>query len=149
MSNQKITVDAGDLMQTIATLSHIPTRIRNKAIRIGLNKAGSIIRNKIIAPVETGALQKSLGIKVKQTKATKDWHVTVGANRRARMRRKKGEKVKRRPSRYLHLVNSGTKRGVPALRFMEAAAAAAGPEVVATVAKRIVSEVLGLTNKRS
>lgn len=159
----RITVDSADLMRTISTLAHFPARIRQRAIRIGLNKAGSIIRSKIVAPVDTGALQKSFAIKVKQTRATKDWHCTVGANRKAGIRRSKkatrsdfvffqpkqstGRKG-RRPSRYLHLVNNGTSRIAPKF-FMQHAAAAAGPEVVATVAARIVSEIQGSTNVRS
>lgn len=161
----RITVDANDLMRTISTLAHFPARIRQRAIRIGLNKAGSIIRSKIVAPVDTGALQKSFAIKVKQTRATKDWHCTVGANRKAGIRRSKKAKrsdfmffrpkaelsakqKKRRPSRYLHLVNNGTSRIAPKF-FMQHAAAAAGPEVIATVAARIVSEIQGSTNVRS
>lgn len=169
MSNVRVTVDSGDLASTIANLAHIPRQIRNRAIRIGLNKAGSVVRNSISAPVETGALQKSFSVKVKQTRAG-DWHMTVGTNRRAGVRKSKkvtrsmfgffkslvatpkpsrqSRKPKRKPSRYLHLVNNGTKRGVIGRLFMQRAAMIAGPAAIVGVKEKILSELSAAANRR-
>jgi len=117
-----------------------------------------MIKNALVAPVETGALQKSFAVKVKQTRS-KDWHVTVGANRKAGVRKskkvtrsmfqffqpppsKQKRPTKRKPSRYLHLVNNGTSRGVAARLFMNRAAAMMGPASILAVKEKIVSEIV-------
>lgn len=162
MSKPQLRVDSEDLRRTIATLNHLPKGLRNRAIRIGLNKAGSMARanlNSSNVPVDTGKLVKSFAVKVKQKKSTGDWAMTVGANRKAGRPRKSKKvtrsmfkffqpqsqdtkkKRRRTPANYLHLLENGTKRGVKAHYFMRRALQSIGPSSIKIVQDRIIAEI--------
>lgn len=117
----------------------LPRTVRNKHMRIGLNAAGGVIRDAAVAfaPKETGLLRKSIKVKVKVPDASfnplhhgKPAYAVVGPARRiasavttsgkgslravgrnaAINAAFKGRTVtRRRPSRYAHLVERGTK----------------------------------------
>jgi hypothetical protein len=122
----------------IEAFADLPARMQFKHIRIALNAAGGVIRDRAaqIVPRESGLLRRSLAVKVKIPNASfnqKHWgkpeYAVIGARRRftqavtfnksgkARSISRegvftaafKGRTVKRRkPSRYLHLVEKGT-----------------------------------------
>lgn len=158
-------VDTADLARTLATLSNLPHKIRQKAIRIGMNKAGALLKGQFEsrAPVDMGFLRRSGAVKVVQKKATKDWHVTVGANRKKVYKtagkskhvatvistRKRIYSNLRKPSRYLHLANNGTTKGRRGHHFIESVTATAGPIAVAVASARIREEVIRLSAIRS
>ena len=120
-------------------LEQLPRRVRIKHLRIGLNAWGGVVKAKAVAraPVETGLLKKSIIVKVTIPDASfdvqhhgKPARVIVGPSRNvvAPFIRKGGKTRKlgltratklvlggtkvrvRKPSRYAHLVEKGTKR---------------------------------------
>ena len=143
MSNGlQIKVNAADLMRTVATLSALPRKIKNRPIRMALGAAGGVLKNDLPprTPVRFGYLKKSYKVKVTQKKATKDWHVTVGIGRGRKQRfynkRTKGKNIV--PSRYLHLVENGSKGGGRRGHHMlRNAAAMVGPAAIAKGATKL------------
>lgn len=117
----------------------LPRTVRNKHMRIGLNAAGGVIRNAMMAgaPKETGLLKRAIKVKVKVPDASHNplHHgrpayavigparriasaVTVTAKGRWRAVSRssainaafRGRTVqRRRPSRYAHFIEKGTK----------------------------------------
>lgn len=127
-----------------AYLLAIPREIRRKVEREALTEAGkfAVGQLKENAPSETGALKKSLAYDIRQYKGGNVLATLVGAKNDyvgTVQQNKKGKKVfkrnadasqqNRRPAKYYHLVNLGTKerttkdgknRGsVPATNFRE------------------------------
>jgi HK97 gp10 family phage protein len=150
-----IKVDASDLMRTVRTLDGLPRNLRQRAIRIALNKAGSVMRSAAqpMTPTETGALRKSLSIKVTQKKSTRDWHLVVGPKRKSRpgtpkptTGKRRGRKPNRRnPARYSHLVHNGTVRAPQPRPYLATAAAVAGPVAIIEARKRLLQELHKIT----
>lgn len=87
-----------------------------KAARIALNAAASPIKKEVIQqmPADTGALKKSVRIKVKSYQSGKKWYAFIGAKSDYK-KVKKG--VEKRPGNYLALVDQGTKH-IRAMDFM-------------------------------
>lgn len=137
-----------DCMRAFAEL---PRTIQNRTMRVALSSAGGVIRDAAVAnaPKETGLLRRSLKVKVRVPNASYDpkhhgrpAYAVVGPQRRifglaktvrgrvrAKLKRgftKKGTARVRRPSRYAHLVEKGTRRGVKATRFLARAVASHG-----------------------
>jgi HK97 gp10 family phage protein len=81
--------------------------MRNKVIRIAINKAASLVKTQVIdnAPNRTGTLKKSVKIKVKNYKNKNIWLAIVGASSKFK-RKRKGKDVF--PVRYALLVEKGT-----------------------------------------
>lgn len=158
MTQAQMRVENGDLRRTIATLANLPKNVRNKAVRIGLNAAGGIIKRDVESktPIDLGYLKRSYAVKVTQKKSTKDWHLTVGGNRKKQWKARGGTRIGTRvkgkrpiydktikPSRYLHLANNGSK-GKPGHHFIEATVASAGIAATAKAIAKINSEILKL-----
>ena len=117
-----------------AHLLAIPQKIRVAVETKAVREASKVIVGQFRqnAPVETGALQKSLKFDVRKYRggnivvgligADNDFVGTVERNKKGKKVFKRNQNAtanRRRPSKYLHLVNLGTKRGVPALHFKE------------------------------
>jgi HK97 gp10 family phage protein len=124
--------------KAINAFNQLPIRMQFKHMRIALNAAAGVIRDRAaaIAPRDTNILSRSLGVKVKIPNASfnpKHWgkpeYAVIGAKRRfakyagttasgtaislsargAAGRMLKGQRVVlKKPSRYLHLVEKGT-----------------------------------------
>lgn len=97
---------------------HLKKGLRNKYIRIALNKASGKIKDAVIAiaPSNTGALKKSFRIKVKNYKNRDIWVAIVGpksdyTKKKGKYKRgpNKGNPKIKRPSAYAHLLERGTK----------------------------------------
>lgn len=143
------------VQDTLQAFAEIPLTVQNKGMRIALNAAGGVIRDAAVAnaPKESGLLKRSLKVKVKVPNASynrahhgRPAYAIVGPARRivqAVVVTKKGARTKsaagiakaaskglgvhiRRPSRYAHLVERGTNRGVKATWFLRRAAASHG-----------------------
>jgi HK97 gp10 family phage protein len=72
----------------------------------------------------------------------KDGTIAVSGGKRLDAARGAGARVqKRKPSRYLHLVEGGTKRGVKAQRFLAQTITVAGPQAVARFRERLAKGV--------
>lgn len=141
----------------IEAFRDLPRTVRNKHMRIGLNAAGGVIRDAAVnfAPKETGLLRKAIKVKVKVPDAShnplhhgRPAYAVVGPARRiasavttsgkgslravgrnaAINAAFKGKTVtRRRPSRYAHLVERGTKAHV--IRARNAAVLASASRV--------------------
>lgn len=87
-------------------LERLPARLQRRAIRATLRKAARkwLQRAKRLAPVESGTLRKSLGIKVKSDRRRGLGYAVVGP-RRGQKRPVDGRMVD--PARYAHLVEFG------------------------------------------
>lgn len=121
----------------VAAFSDLPRTVQNRHMRIALNAAGGVIRDAAVAnlPRETGLLRKSVKVKVRVPNAShnqKHWgrpaYAVIGPARRVvglattvlgktRAGIKRAIKAQtgagsvriRRPSRYAHLIERGTK----------------------------------------
>lgn len=84
--------------------------LQNKAQRIAMSKAASPIKQLVVsnAPSDTGALKKSMRIKIKSYKNNTKWVCVIGPKSDYVKKGKKG-KPSKKPSTYNQLVNKGTK----------------------------------------
>lgn len=143
----QLKIDSGTYRQLMHNLQIFPRKVMFKHLRIALNAWGGVVRDRMrsLAPKESGLLRQSLSVKVKIPDASyntahhgKPGYVVVGPKRglvRAVTRTKKGFRQKsakgiakahekglsvqiRRPSRYAHLLERGTSRGVRAVPFV-------------------------------
>jgi len=127
-----------------ASLLAIPAKIREAVERKALNEANKLAigRLRTNAPAETGALKNSFVYDIRKYKGGAVFAGIVGADNHyvgTVQRNKKGQKTfqrnrnatshVRRPARYIHLVELGTRRGVPATHFREKTAAEIAPQV--------------------
>jgi HK97 gp10 family phage protein len=87
--------------------------MRNKAIRIAMNKASSPVKAAVVAkaPALRGYLKKSIRIKIKNYRNGAAWVSIIGSSRSFK-RGKKGKKPSF-PSNYAGLVEKGTKHMKP------------------------------------
>jgi HK97 gp10 family phage protein len=128
----------GGVQDTINAFRDLPRAIRNRHMRIAMNAGAGVIRDAAVAnaPKETGLLKKSLKIKVRVPDASfntrhhgRPAYAVIGPARNVvgltqtskaglklttvkRLQRKgfRGNLVqRRRPSRYAHLVEKGTR----------------------------------------
>ena len=103
--------------------------LRNKAMRIALNKAAGVVKGAIHPPKRYGYLLQSLRIKTKNYKGSDVWVAIVGpksnyTRKRGKVKRgpNKGQPITFRPSAYASLVERGTRHSaarpylLPALR---------------------------------
>ncbi|MBA4189125.1 MAG: hypothetical protein C0467_14095 [Planctomycetaceae bacterium] len=123
----------------IKKIAHLKKGLQNKAMRIACNKAASPVKAEIVAqaPVDTGALKKSIRIKVKDYKSKQVWIVVIGASNKFKRKNK-------RPANYAHLVNKGTKT-IQATHFMSfgrTASAKRFPERYCSVLKEQIAILL-------
>ena len=151
--------------ECLTAFADLPVTIQNKHMRIGLNAAAGVIRDAAVAnaPKDTGLLQKSLKVKVKIPNASynrahhgRPAYAVVGPSRQVvgvQTFRKSGSRGKiktvrlkpkqrlatnvRRPSRYAHLVERGTKRGVKATRFLARAVSSHGSAAQAKMIQKL------------
>jgi HK97 gp10 family phage protein len=140
--------------ETLSAFRDLPRTIANKHMRIALNAAGGVIRDAAVAnaPKDSGLLKKSLKVKVKIPNASynlshhnKPAYAVVGPSRNVvgvqtfrksgkagrfkSIRLKTNQRIAtslRRPSRYAHLVEKGTSRGVKETRFLANAVSSSG-----------------------
>jgi hypothetical protein len=127
-----LNVQMTGVKECLAALKDVPAGIQRKHMRIAMNAAGGILKTGAVGrvPKRTGLLKQSLGVKVTQKK-TGDWYVVVGAKRgmsrgikttrkgNVRALSKKatsnlrftpgGSSTRINPTRYLHLVEGGTR----------------------------------------
>ena len=92
----------------------LPDKLQSRVVKKGIRAAGKPILKtaKARVPVETGALKKSLGTKLKTYRHSGNSVLIIGP--RTDDRYTKGE---RKPHKYAHLVERGTKH-IPAVPFM-------------------------------
>jgi HK97 gp10 family phage protein len=145
-------------------VDQLPTRLRRRAIKFALRDAGKVMlrATKAHVPRETGLLNRSLGIKTAvPTNPKKPAWVKVGARRGFKLpveRNKRGrlraltkklaaalpESTQtrfRNPTRYLHLVERGTKNGVKGQRFLERAAVTSRAQVTSAINDKLRAAV--------
>ena len=142
------------VLKALRNFEQLPAKMQFKQLRIALNAAGGVIRDraKAIAPRDSGLLRRSLDVKAKipnESFNPKHWgkpeYVVIGANRRfsgavtatssgktrvlatrksiVKAAFNRATIVRRRPSRYIHLVEhdhakrggAGTVMGMPFL----------------------------------
>jgi HK97 gp10 family phage protein len=101
----------------LKTADKLSAGLKNKAIRIAMNKASAVVKNAVIgnAPVRYGYLKKSIRIKVRNYKGKVIWVSVIGPKsdfKKAKGKRKrgprKGEPIQHRPSNYARLLEQGT-----------------------------------------
>jgi HK97 gp10 family phage protein len=138
----------------LAAFRDLPMSIQHRHMRIALNAAGGVIRDAAVgnAPKDTGLLKKSLKVKVKIPDASynsahhgRPAYAVIGPSRnvvgvqtfrksgargviktvRLRPKQRLATSV-RRPSRYAHLVERGTRRGTKATWFLRRAVSSSG-----------------------
>ena len=117
-----------------AHLLAIPQKIRTAVETKAIQEANKLVLGKYRenAPAATGALRQSLKFDTRKYRSGNIVVGFVGADNKfvgTVERNKKGKKVfkrnqnatsnRRRPAKYLHLANLGTKQGAKALRFKE------------------------------
>lgn len=146
----RIKIDDRTYRQLMHNLQTLPKKMRTKHLRIAMNAWGGVVKRKMqdLAPKETGLLRQSITVKVRIPDASfnekhhgKPAYGLVGPSRRlvrAVARTSKGFRSKsaagiakahlagrvvqvRRPSRYAHLVDRGTRKGVRATGFIRRA----------------------------
>lgn len=121
----------------VAMLKALPDKIRTKVEREAIVKANKLLSGKIRseAPRDSGALKRSVGAVVRKYDNGKiivgvigprsDFagNVVVKGKRKKRKTFKKGgfgsKKTFRRPAKYAHMVEGGTKRGAKPNPFMQ------------------------------
>jgi hypothetical protein len=168
----KATIDPVSYRQCMSALNALPGRLRFKHERIALNAGAGVYRPimKIMSPDMTGALDKSLGIKVKIPNASyntkhhgKPSYALVGPKRDFVLPRIGGKTVSirkavktvlgggkvsvRKPSRYAHLAGPGRKQ-----RFVNLAASVgaqpAGIKVIQKLKQGVEAEARRLASEQ-
>lgn len=146
----RIQIDDRTYRQLMHNLQTLPKAMQTKHLRIAMNAWGGEVKRKMqdLAPRETGLLRRSITVKAKIPDASfnaqhhgRPAYAIVGPKRRlvqAVARTPKGFRQKsaagiakahlagkvvqiRRPSRYAHLVDRGTRKGVRATGFVRRA----------------------------
>ena len=140
----------------IKTADQLSKGLRNKAIRIAMNKASAVVKNAVIAkvPVRYGYLKKSIKIKLKNYKNSAVWVSVVGPksdfkrNKGKRKRGpKKGQPITHRPSNYAKLLEKGTKHA-KAHPFLKPALDATKGQFMDTLRQKIEEQVNQLLPKK-
>ncbi|WP_390891110.1 HK97 gp10 family phage protein [Gemmata palustris] len=99
-------------------LEKLSKGLRNKAMRIALNKASSPVKAKIVAaaPNRFGFLKKSIRIRLQNYQNKQVWVSVIGPSRsfvrkkgKFKRGKKKGQPKNHRPANYSHLVDQGTR----------------------------------------
>jgi HK97 gp10 family phage protein len=113
--------------------------LRNKVLRIALNKAASRVKAAVIskAPQRTGSLKKAIRIKVKNYKARNLWVAIVGASSKYKRNVKKKQI---RPVYYAKLVETGTRHS-PAQPYLKPALHATKQQYLETLRQSIEDQV--------
>lgn len=115
-----------------AIIAGLTKGMRNKAMRISLNKAASPVKAAVIstAPARFGFLKKAQRIKVKHYQGGNIWVAVVGPTRSVSRKKgvrtrgpKKGEAIIHKPANYARLVEKGHggPRPAPAKSFLRPA----------------------------
>lgn len=157
------------LKETLDVLERLPRHVQYKPLRIALNAAGGVIKRSARAYVrhETGLLDKSLIVKVKipQSNYRAKGHggiayALIGPNRKSQgivqggkkttLKRleKKGFRglrvIRRRPSRYAHLLEKGHggKHPAPPHSFLGMAVTVSGGHAQAVAIRKLHEGVL-------
>lgn len=94
-------------------LDNVANSVRNKAIRIAMNKAAAQVKEAVVAnaPSRTGALKKSIRIIIKNYQNKNVWVAIIGPKSDFKKTTGRGQfKVVSRPALYAKLVEQGTKR---------------------------------------
>lgn len=160
----RLRVRVGGVPEAMAALRELPKGVRRKGLRIALSAAGGEYKRVVQAsvPRETGLLKKAIGVKVAVPNNLKQAWVKVGAKRGMKqpVERNKRGKLKvvskklqqllppsadakyRNPTRYLHLVEGGTSRGVRPNRFMRKATVIAQGRAKEQIAQKLRATVL-------
>lgn len=136
-------------------LAGLDKGIRNKAIRIAMNKAASPVKAEVVnnAPVRHGILKKSFRIKVKNYKKKNVWVAVIGPQSKFAKNKgkyltgeKKGQPIKHRPSAYARLVEKGTKH-IRGRHFIKRAGDTAGAKFQDSMIASLKTQVELLLNK--
>lgn len=171
-----IRVEVAGVSDCLRAFSELPQAVQNRQMRIGLNAAAGVIRDaaKSNAPRETGLLRRSLKIKVRVPNASynrahhgRPAYAVIGPARRViglattaggktRGGIKRAIKAQsgvgtvriRRPSRYAHLVEKGTRRGVTPKRFLARAVSNQGEAAKAKMLNKIRDGVMNWARGR-
>lgn len=162
----------------LAAFRELPRVVRGRGMKIGLNAAGGIIRDAAVAnvPADTGLLRKSIKVDVKVPDLSYNTahhgrparakigpstrvigvksYTKAGKQRKGfkTVRLKQGATFRstaRRPARYAHIVEKGTKRGMPASRFLARAVASAGEAAKAKCVEKIRQAISEFAARRS
>jgi hypothetical protein len=93
-------------------LGRLPDKLQHKILKEGVKEAvASVIRAaKALAPVETGTLRRSIGVRIKSYQKKQTWVAIVGPRRVLAPKFREGlptSKAARDPRFYGHLVESG------------------------------------------
>ena len=134
-----------------ARLLAIPEKLRQAVEREALGEANKLAVGRLRenAPSETGALKKSLVYDIRKYKggnvlagiigANNDYVGTVSRNKSGKKVFNRGDspRMNRRPAKYFHLVELGTKNNVPATHFRKKTAEEIAPQVQQILEKAI------------
>lgn len=122
--------------------------IKNKAIRISLNKAAAPIKADVVqtAPKRIGALQKSMRIRTRNYKDSAVWVAIIGP-KSDYTRKRKGRLI--RPVKYASIMEFGSKwiRGRHFIRRARAGASSRFSQVFCDELRRRLDELLPDRNK--
>lgn len=126
-----------DLTEALKALKDLPRKLKKKAIRQVANAGAKKLKwaARKLVPIRHGLLKKSLGQKVKvypsgvavgMVGAREGFKQQVGVRKQdsrpgARYPKKAGDPVYANPTKYLHLVELGTRRGAKARHFLRRA----------------------------
>jgi len=123
--------------------------LKNKAIRIAMNKASAVVKNAVVqnAPIRYGYLKKSIRIKLRNYKNRAVWVSVIGPKsdfKKKKGKRKrgprKGEPIQHRPSNYARLLEQGTKHA-KARPFLKPALQATRSQFMTTLTTSIREQV--------
>ena len=136
----KVTVDPTKIVDKLNNA------MRNRVIRIALNKASVPVKQTVISlvPSDTGALKKSMRIKVTNKRNSGLWVAVIGATISYK-RMKKGKKIF--PAHYQTIVDKGSKKMV-AHPFMRPAANSSRLKIILTMTELIKSQVAQILSQR-
>ncbi len=133
-------------------LDRLKAGLKNKIIRIAINKAAAPVKAAVIsfAPLGKGPLKKSIRIKVKHYRDRGVWVAIVGpgssfkrVGKKFSRGKRKGQKRIIQPSRYASQVDGGTTRA-KATPFRRPALQAAGPQYVRVMMDSLREQVAAL-----
>lgn len=131
--------------------------LRNKVIRIAMNKASAAVKEAVIAsaPTRYGFLKKSIRIKIKNYRNKAVWVSVVGPKsdfekNKGKYKRGKsvGEPRKHKPSQYARFLEGGTKRAA-ARPFLKPALSSSQSQFQSVLADSIKSQVETILSQKA
>lgn len=125
-----------------AFLKGVRGSLKNKCIRIAMNKAAAPVKADVVAkaPKRSGALKSSFRIKVKNYKNSNIWVALIGPKSNY-VRKRKGKVVQ--PAHYWFILNDGSKYIVP-LRIVQKAQRSSGGKFAQVFSDELRRQIIAL-----